>query len=62
MWADQIKEIENSTRHKEYFPYFHNLKSVTNFTEYSYFFSFAVSICEGEINRVWAGDEVIKFR
>nr|WP_242402799.1 hypothetical protein [Rickettsia monacensis] len=64
IWADTIKEVANSTRHKEYFHYFHNLKSVTNFTEYSYFFSFAVSICEGEIteiNRVWAGDEVINL-
>lgn len=64
IWADKIKEVANSTRYKEYFPYFHNLKSVTNFTEYSYFFSFAVSICEGEIteiNRVWAGDEVINL-
>ncbi|HJD56074.1 MAG TPA: glycoside hydrolase TIM-barrel-like domain-containing protein [Rickettsia endosymbiont of Pyrocoelia pectoralis] len=64
IWADQIKEIENTTRHKEYFPYFHQLKSTTSFTEYSYFFSFAVSICEGEIteiNRVWANDEVINL-
>lgn len=64
IWADKIKEIENSTKHKEYFPYFNNVKSTTNFTEYSYFFSFAVSICEGEIveiNRVWANDEVINL-
>jgi len=64
IWADKIKEVENSTKHKEYFPYFNNLKSTTTFTEYSYFFSFAVSICEGEIseiNRVWANDEIINL-
>ncbi|ABE04717.1 hypothetical protein A3306_05755 [Rickettsia bellii] len=25
IWADKVKEIANSTRHKEYFPYFHNV-------------------------------------
>ncbi len=64
IWADKVKEIANSTRHKEYFPYFHNVKSTTTSTEYSYFFSFAVGICEGEIieiKRVWANDEIIKL-
>ncbi|MCC8369104.1 MAG: glycoside hydrolase TIM-barrel-like domain-containing protein [Rickettsia endosymbiont of Oxypoda opaca] len=64
IWANQIKEVENTTSSKEYFPYFHQVKSIHTLTEYKYYLSFALSICEGEITeitRVWANDELINL-
>ncbi len=69
IWAKQIKQVRiNSTEQK----YFSNntIKSVNFIISYEYYFSFALSLCEGEIaeiGRVWANDELIdlgnyKFR
>ncbi|MFY9589569.1 baseplate megatron protein TIM-barrel domain-containing protein [Rickettsia endosymbiont of Halotydeus destructor] len=64
IWAKQIKQIENTTSSKEYFPYFHQIRTTHSLTEYKYYLSFAISICEGEIaeiTRVWANDELINL-
>lgn len=74
IWASQVKEVQNSSETRQYFPdsLFSSgqTKTIRTLIECTYFLSFAISICEGEladINRVWANDELIdlakyKFR
>ena len=76
IWADEIKNIAETSSTSQYFrqPKFFTLpeqtKSTTYYTEYKYFLSFAMCICEGEIKeitRIWNGNEIIdigqyKFR
>lgn len=77
IWADGIKNAEETTSSSVYFPkpqfmpFLPNQKkSTTHYTDYKYFLSFAVCICEGEIQdigRIWNGGELIdisqyKFR
>jgi len=76
IWVDEIKNAAKTSSTSRYFgqPKFFRLpkqvKSTTYYTEYEYFLSFAVAICQGEIReitKVWNGNEIIdishyKFR
>jgi len=70
IWANQIKEIQNTNTQKKYFTDRNQVKALNNTIECEYYLSFAVAICEGtisEISRIWANDELLdlgkyKFR
>lgn len=55
----QIKVVERLSRDASY------VKSRTNLEEFSYYATFAVAICQGQISsidRIWYGDQVIDLR
>lgn len=70
IWASPIREVQNCHIAPHYSANSSKVQSIHNITECEYYFSFAVSICEGEvaeISRVWANDELLtlgqyKFR
>ncbi|MEY3197358.1 MAG: hypothetical protein RLZZ59_729 [Pseudomonadota bacterium] len=56
IWAMPIEEIPISSTDYKYFKDSDNLKSIYHSTEYLYYASFAMAICEGvvsEIGRIW---------
>ena len=64
IWANQIKEVQNNSSSNQYFPNSDHTKAVHNVTECSYYLSFALALCEGEIagiSRIWANDELINL-
>ena len=63
IWAKQIKELRNESSEAKYFNN-DKLKSIAHITNCQYYFSFALSLCEGEITeigRVWANDRLINL-
>ena len=65
IWTDEIKNTATTTSSSKYFTMPKQVKSTTHHTEYKYFLSFAVCICEGEIeevSRIWNGDELIDIK
>ena len=69
-WADKIRTEAETTSTSSYFTTPKQVKSTTHYTDYKYFLSFAMCICEGEIveiSRIWNGNELLdisqyKFR
>ncbi len=62
IWANPLREVQKTTVSNQYLANSDITKSVHNLIECEYYLSFAVSICEGEvaeINRIWAGDELL---
>ncbi len=76
IWTNDVKNEESTSSSSTYFPKTGILplpkvkRSTTYKTDYDYYLSFAMCICEGEIseiNRIWNGDELVdisnyKFR
>ncbi len=68
IWVDAIKTTTETSSVAKYFeqPKFFSLpkqtRSVTHHTDYKYFLSFAMCICEGEIkeiSKIWNGSELV---
>jgi hypothetical protein len=61
IWAEPIEETLNETVDHKYYAR-RSKEVITHNYEFKYYLSFAVAICEGEIEyieRVWVGDEII---
>ena len=64
IWADQIKEVEQIKTEKRYFSNSKQTKALYHVSEYEYYLSVALAICEGEIaeiSRVWANNDLINL-
>lgn len=64
IWADSIKKTTHTASSSKYFTLPNLAKSTTHYIEHKYFLSFAMCICEGEIQeitRVWNGNEPVNI-
>lgn len=61
IWAMEIEEVENLTD-QEFLSSSGTTRSIHHYTEYKYFASFALGLCQGEIDNigiVWANNKLI---
>ena len=62
IWADKISCRENTAITRDFIYKARNTHFLTYTTDVSYYLSFAVAICEGEIleiGRIWAGNDLV---
>jgi hypothetical protein len=63
IWSEPLREVENASSSARYFND-GSTKSVDHIVSYTYFATFAVAICQGqidEIEKVWADDMLINL-
>lgn len=67
IWLGKLKEYKQTTTEKKYFTnvLFKQVRAKYHLSEYSYYCSFALLLCEGEISeigRVWFNDQLIDIK
>jgi GTA TIM-barrel-like domain/Putative phage tail protein len=64
IWTSQIKRVGIQTTDKSYFTGSSDTKAIHHNTEFEYYLSFAVAICEGEVTeiaRIWVDNDLINI-